>query len=110
MDLVFSSSDEEDDNPVVTLSISEQSVNKNYKQAALEVPQEPDQLSLENNSHLLCDNVNLSIMELLEEVQLPYKKLADFQLLSLHMLGSKRNLILISPTGIGKVFNQRLSA
>ena len=106
MDFVYSSSDEEDEvdeRSALTLSISEEDANKNYDQAATEVPEEPDQLNLVNYSHLLCDKVNLSILELLEEVQLPYKNFANFQMLSLHVLESERNLVLISPTGSGKV-------
>ena len=116
-----SSSDEEDNiNPVSydsgdgdSLAITEEAADQNYEGAGLEVPEEPDQLSLENNSNLLCDKVNSYIMELLDEIQLPFMKLADFQLLSLHVLGSKKNLVLISPTGSGKVeiyFSSMLSS
>ena len=113
MEEFYSSSDEENNfDPVSydlgeSLAITKEATDQNYEGAGAEVSEEPDQLSLESNSHLLCDVVNHSIMELLNEIQLPYK-LADFQLLSLHVLGSKKNLVLISPTGSGKVFNNFL--
>ena len=72
-----------------------------YKMAGEGVLEEPDQISISCHSHLLRDEVHHSLNEVLDEVQLGYK-LSDFQLLSLHVLGSGKNLMLVSPTGSGK--------
>ena len=82
------------------LAISKEAADLNYQLAGVDVDEPPDQIDIENHKHLLNDNVHHLIMEVLEDSKLRFK-LADFQLLSLHVLGSKRNLILISPTGSG---------
>ena len=82
------------------LAISKEAADLNYQLAGVDVDEPPDQIDIENHKHLLNDNVPHLIMEVLEDSKLRFK-LADFQLLSLHVLGSKRNLILISPTGSG---------
>ena len=69
--------------------------------AGKEVTEEEDEISLATYSHLLSDEVHHYILEVLNEVRLPYK-LSDFQLLSLHVLGSGNNLLLVSPAGSGK--------
>ena len=62
---------------------------------------EKDQISLDLYPHLLNDDVHLALQEVLHDVQLPFV-LSDFQLLSLHVIGSCQNLLLVSPTGSGK--------
>ena len=74
---------------------------KNYDMAGQEVPEEQDQISIADHHHLLNDVVHQYLQEVLHEVQLPYS-LSDFQLLSLHVLGSGKSLMLLSPTGSGK--------
>ena len=69
--------------------------------AGQEVPEEEDKITVTDHQHLLSDQVHLCIQEVLHEVKLPYK-LSDFQLISLHVLGSNKNLMLVSPTGSGK--------
>ena len=83
------------------LAISTSNAKKNYDMAGEEVPEDEDQISIAVNSHLLNDQVHHHLQEVLQEVQLPYK-LSDFQLLSLHVLGSGKNLLLVSPAGSGK--------
>ena len=84
------------------LALSKAAADQNYKEAGKLVDEEVDQISLEKHGHLLCDTVHLKLKEVIEELQLPFQ-LADFQKLSLHVIGSKKNLILISPTGCGKM-------
>ena len=67
--------------------------------AGTEVDEPPDGIKLAEHAHLLYDKVHHLIMEFLEETELLS---ADFQLLSLHVFGSLKNLILISPTRSGK--------
>ena len=84
------------------LAISKASADKNYYEAGQLVDEDTDQINLKLYRHLLSDSVHIKLMEVLEETKLPFQ-LADFQKLSLHVIGSKRNLILISPTGCGKM-------
>ena len=97
------SSDEDDEDIVVTgLSISKERADYNYQLAGTIVDEPPDQISIDEHKHLLNDRVHHLILEVLEEAQITFK-LADFQLLSLQLLGSKRSVILISPTGQDKI-------
>ena len=85
------------------LSISKFEADKNLEIAGSLVDDPEDQISVaRNESLLLNDNVHQMIMEVVEETKIPFK-LADFQLISLHTLGNQKNLILISPTGSGKM-------
>ena len=59
-------------------------------------------LTLEKNLHFLIDEVAFLIEEFLEEHYLPYQ-LKDFQKLVLHQVGSLNDVILVSPTGSGKM-------
>ena len=73
-----------------------------YNEAGDKMEEETDQISLSNHGHLLSDKVASIIEDVLAENPLPYQ-LQDFQKLSLHALGSLRNVILVSPTGSGKM-------
>ena len=84
------------------LDISKAEADANYNMAGDEVEEQADQISLSRYQHLLSDKVHNAIMEVLEETKIKFR-LADFQLVSLHVLGSQRNLVLISPTGSGKM-------
>ena len=96
-----SDSEEEETEPAETgLMISKEKAGHNYEIAGTVVD-----ISLVNHEYLLNDAVHVIIMEVLEETKLNFK-LADFQMLSLHVLGSKRNLVLISPTGSGKMLGK----
>ena len=85
----------------LNLSIPSHIAQKNYDMAGKEVTEDEDEISLAIYSHLLSDEVHHYILEVLNEVRLPYK-LSDFQLLSLHVLGSGNKLLLVSPAGSGK--------
>ena len=91
----------EETEEVLNLSISSVVAKRNYDMAGEEVPEEEDKISIADNGHLLSDKVDHYLQEVLSEVNLPYS-LSDFQLLSLHCIGSGKNLMLISPTGSGK--------
>ena len=84
------------------LDITKAQADTYYMIAGTEVDEAPDQISISKYQHLLNDNVHTKIMEVLEDTQLKFK-LADFQLVSLHVLGSKRSLVLVAPTGSGKM-------
>ena len=85
----------------LNLRIPSHIAQKNYDMAGKEVTEDEDEISLAIYSHLLSDEVHHYILEVLNEVRLPYK-LSDFQLLSLHVLGSGNKLLLVSPAGSGK--------
>ena len=84
-----------------SLQISSQIAKKYYEGAGQEVLEEEDQISIALHSHLLRDEVHGSLQEVINEIQLPFS-LSDFQKLSLHIIGSGQNLMLVSPTGSGK--------
>ena len=80
------------------LSISKEEADRNYDIAGTLVDEPEDQISLQDHPHLLNDDVHLLIQEVLEETKIPFK-LADFQMLSLHVLGSRNNLVFICCLG-----------
>ena len=90
--------DEVEESQCSNLPVDCLNAQKNYAMAGQEVPEEEDHISIANHQHLLNDVVHQYLQEVLHEVQLPYR-LSDFQLLSLHVLGSGKNLLLLSPTG-----------
>ena len=57
---------------------------------------------MEKYKHLLSDKINIIIQEVLSENNIVFK-LQDFQLLTLHCLGNLKNVVLICPTGCGKM-------
>ena len=91
--------DDIEESELVELTISSCVAKTNYDMAGVEVPEDNDQISIVKYAHLLNDYVHQYIHEVLLEIQLPYK-LSDFQLLSLHVLGSNKNLLF--PAGSGK--------
>ena len=100
-------SDSEDE-IVVTgagLLITKEEADTNYQLAGTLVPEPKDEIAIVKHENLLCDSVHLLIMEVLKEAKIVFR-LSDFQLLSLHVLGSKKHLILISPTGSGKMLGK----
>ena len=90
---------QESELPVLPVSSFE--AMKDYERAGEEAFEDEGEISIASHSHLLSDQVHYYITEVLNEVQLPFT-LSDFQLISLHILGSGRNLMLLSPTGSGK--------
>ena len=78
-------------------------MKKIYEEVGSKSDAEPEgKLTIEKNLHLLRDEVAFLIEEVLEEHPLPYQ-LKDFQKFVLHQIGSLNNVILVSPTGSGKM-------
>ena len=73
-----------------------------YEKAGSQVQEQKEEITLEKFSHLLSDKVNTALQEVLLENPLPFE-LQEFQKLTLHCLGSGRNVILLAPTGAGKM-------
>ena len=73
-----------------------------YEKAGSLMKEESVVMNIEKPSFLLNDPVHLLIQEVLREHPLPFK-LQDFQLQTLYCLGSLKNVILVAPTGSGKM-------
>ena len=72
------------------------------------IEEEKDEIScIKYGQFLLNDKVHSAIMSVLDDAKLPFE-LADFQKVSLHVIGSQRDLILISPTGSGKMLGTEI--
>jgi len=84
------------------MSMSSEVADQLYEMAGTLVPEDRGDITVEKYNYLLRDSVHLIIQEVLSEHPLPYK-LQDFQLLTLHCLGSLQNVVLVAPTGSGKM-------
>ena len=87
----------EDDGPN-NLAISKELAKSLYDMAGEVQKEDLGEISIARYQHLLNDSVAHIIQEVLFENPLPFK-LEDFQLITLHCIGSLKNVILISPTG-----------
>ena len=87
----------EDDGPN-NLAISKELAKSLYDMAGEVQEEDLGEISITRYQHLLNDSVAHIIQEVLLENPLPFK-LDDFQLITLHCIGSLKNVILISPTG-----------
>ena len=102
----MSSSENEESNPHM-LNISEAKAAENYYAAGISVREKREDINCVKYEHLILnDKIHSMILEVEQQVQLPFK-LTDMQRISLHVLGNKENLILISPTGSGKMLGNK---
>ena len=83
-------------------AVSKETAIDNYNKAGELIPEDAEQITLEKYQHVLSDSVHLIIQEVLQEHHVPFK-LQQFQMLTLHALGSLNNVVLLSPTGTGKM-------
>lgn len=83
-------------------TISSQLADDLYEKSGTLIPEDSDEITIEKYNYLLKDSVHLIIQEVLTECPLPFK-LQDFQLVTLHCLGSLKNVVLLAPTGAGKM-------
>ena len=77
-------------------------LDSQYEQAGEIVEEEENQISIANNYDLLSDPVALILEQVLEEKPLGFVH-QDFQKFCLHAICSLKNVVLISPTGTGKM-------
>ena len=84
------------------IGISQEKANWLLDQAGDLMEEDPEQITIRNHEHLLSDPVHKIIQEVLQENSVGFP-LQNFQLLTLHCLGSLKNVILLSPTGSGKM-------
>ena len=66
------------------------------------VDEDQPQINIQKYGYLLRDEVDIVIKQVLEETRLTIK-LQDFQILTLHCLGNRKNVVLVNPTGSGKM-------
>ena len=83
-------------------SFSKEVAEELYEKAGSMLPEDAEEITIEKYNYLLNDSVHLIIQEVLSEHPLPFK-FQEFQLITLHCLGSLKNIILLSPTGSGKM-------
>ena len=84
------------------LGISEEQARKNYEAAGTLVVEEKESITVTDYAHLMNDDVDKQLDKVVDEVKLPYRP-ADFQRVAVNVLGSMKSVILISPTGSGKM-------
>ena len=91
------------------LDISKEQAMANYLAAGTEVEEEKDRITVEGNAELIFDDVDRILNKIVEDLNLPYKP-SPFQRVAINTLGMQNNLILVSPTGSGKMDVPFLSA
>ena len=108
----FDEADEDEveaDNETMQLSISRALAKRNYKRAGQEMPAGEEHIKLANFAAVMDVTVERQLDELLEELALPFS-LAPFQRVAVVTLAMGRNLIMIIPTGQGKMLVALLAA
>ena len=91
------------------LDISKEQAKANYMSAGTVVEEEEDQITIEGNRNLISEEVENILDKIVEEINLPYRP-SPFQRIAINTLGELNNLILVSPTGSGKMDVPLLSA
>ena len=74
----------------------------NYKKAGEFIEEDKDQISMSKYEHLVKPANESIFNKVVSKLDLPYN-LAEFQIISVHCLLQKKNVILVSPTGSGKM-------
>ena len=96
--MAYDSDSDEEEIKNLRLCISKAEANQLYDEAGKEVDEADDEISMTGHEYLLQDTVHLLILVVLKEHKVGFA-LAPFQMRSLH-------LILISPTGSGKMLDK----
>ena len=91
--------DSEDD---VQLGITNEQAMANLAAAGREVCEEEDKITVAGNLHLMDQVANEMLDEIVERLDMPYTP-ADFQRVVINALALKKNVVLVSPTGSGKM-------
>ena len=84
------------------LGISLEQAEKNYASAGSLVDEEPDQISLADNANLIDVRVDAVLDAVVKECGMKYMP-TEMQRVTINALGTLKNIILISPTGSGKM-------
>ena len=86
----------------IRLGIRDAMARDNYLAAGEEVDEEIDTITVEDNRQYILEDVDNILNKIVQDLDLPYKP-SDFQRVAVNVLGSQRHLILVSPTGSGKM-------
>ena len=86
----------------MNLGISEAEAMANYMAAGTEVEEEEDDITVAGNSGLISEEVEEILDSIVGELNLPYVP-SDFQRVSINTVCTLKHLILVSPTGSGKM-------
>ena len=85
-----------------SLGITEDQARMNYVAAGKEVLEETDGITVAGNADLIDPEIDSVLNRIVKELDLPYQP-SDFQRVSVNTLSKLNHLILISPTGSGKM-------
>ena len=96
------SDDQSFDTGKIAIDISKERADWLFDEAGELVDEDEEQIKIERYEHLMSDKIHIIIQEVLNENNIVFK-LQDFQLLTLHCLGNLQNVVLICPTGCGKM-------
>ena len=84
------------------LGIDKRLADFNYQSAGVEVMEDVDRISVEMYRHLMNTKIDSLLDTEVSNLKLPYKP-SDFQRVSINALGQRMNVVLVSPTGSGKM-------
>ena len=84
------------------LDITQALADSNYDAAGIEVNEEMDRISIDKHKNLICSEVNSILDDIVTELKMPYWP-SDMQRVSVNALGQLKNVVLVSPTGSGKM-------
>ena len=85
-----------------SLGISQELADKNYDAAGMEVEEETDRITVEEHRDLIHPEVDALLTSVVDELKMKYLP-SDFQRVSINALGQQMNVVLVSPTGSGKM-------
>ena len=84
------------------LGITKTLADANYEHAGEEVDEEDDPISVDKFDHLIDPEIDSILETVVSEKQMPYSP-SDFQRVTVNALGQMKNVVLVSPTGSGKM-------
>ena len=84
------------------LGISVEQARANIEAAGTEVDEEPERITVQGNEDLINPEVDKILDNIVTDLKMPYKP-AQFQRVAINALGDMKNLVLVSPTGSGKM-------
>ena len=89
-------------NDELKLDISVSQAKANYEMAGTEVEEEEDRITVAGNGDLMNPEVNEILDKVVEDTKMAYMP-AEFQRVTINALGGMNNVVLVSPTGSGKM-------
>ena len=84
------------------LDITQEQADKNYNTAGREVEEEEEGIRIDEYEEEIDPDVNAKLDEIVARLKMSYLP-TDFQRVSINALAQLKNVVLISPTGSGKM-------